>query len=907
MDFSQRLQHNLEPPFLPSTQATAAASVAAGHEVRRVLKEAWLALHSHQPYALFECATDAMLIVDEHSNVIDINAAACILLDASREALIGCCLSSFIAHEGDRPDLWDLWKQCPNPHGEFRLVQPKGDVRDVEYSVSANFLPDHHLVILRDVSDRKKANEELRLMRDRLHCLLQNTPAVIYSCAVSEDRRTTYISENIVEVLGYQPESLLSASDWWIQRIHPEDRERALDNAAQALVSQNSHAHEYRFLHANGQYRWLHDEIRCVRNTQGEPSEIVGYFVDISDRKQFEQSLQQKAQQEAALNHLMGAIRASLDLGTIFSVTAAQIAELFGGEVSIVKYVPERSCWVHQAVFYQGQMQESKLTLEIADANNPIAEQLKKLQVVQIDNTDTLADPINKKLATEFPGAWLMTPINVDGQIWGSLTLGRVTPALSWQEHEIDLARRVADQLAIAIHQSELHAQLHDLNQHLETQVRERTQQLQQSLEFEALLRRITEKVRDSLDEQQILGTVVRELAHALDLECCDTGIYDAEKTMSTIVCEHSRSLAPAQGTVFSLLEVRHPEVYNRLFQGKVCLFCDIKKDIVRADQLHLTKLVCPIFDDQEVLGDLWLFRRIGAVFSEEEIRLAQQVAAQCAIALRQARLYQVSQSQIGELERLNCLKDDFLSSVSHELRSPMANIKMSTEMLELQMNRLGILGAEGAGGAEAANGQAPTYPSIQRYFQILKDECLRETHLINDLLDLARLESEREVLSLMTLHLHPWIAHITESFLERAQRQQVQLQVQVPETLLIETDLSCLERMLTELLHNACKYTPPGGLIQVAATAFETQVEIYVSNTGIEISPQEQRRIFDKFYRIPGTDPFRYGGTGLGLTLVKQLAHHLGGDVRVQSGDRQTRFTLSLPKGSPTLHPSHP
>lgn len=902
MDFSQRLKHNLEPPFHSLAQTTAAGDVAAGHAVRRVLQEAWLALHSHQPYALFECATDAILIVDQYSNFIDINAAACILFDASREVLIGQCLSSFIECEGDRPEPLEIGEQSPNPHGEFRLARPNGDVRDVEYLATANFLPDYHLVILRDISDRKKANEELRLMRDRFQCLLQNTPAVIYSCAVSDDWYTTYISENILEVLGYQVESLLRAPDWWIQRIHPEDRGRALDTAARALESQNSHTHEYRFLHANGQYRWLHDEIRCVRNAQGEPSEIVGYFIDISDRKQFEQSLQHKAQQEAALNHLMGAIRASLDLGTIFSVAAAQIAELFGGEVSIVKYVPERGCWVHQAVFYQGQVQHSKLNLEIADAHNPIAEQLKKMQVVQIDNTDTLTDSINQELAAEFPGAWLMSPISVDGQVWGSLTLGRFTPAPSWQEHEIELAQRVADQLAIAIHQSELHAQLHDLNQQLETQVRERTQQLQQSLEFEALLRRITEKVRDSLDEQHILGTVVRELAQALDLECCDTGIYDAEKTTSTIVCEHSRSLAPAQGKVFSLLEVRHLEIYTRLFQGEFCLFCDLKQDIVRADQLHLTKMGCPIFDDQEVLGDLWLFRRIGAVFSEEEIRLAQQVAAQCAIALRQARLYQVSQSQVGELERLNRLKDDFLSAVSHELRSPMANIKMSTEMLELQMSRLGILVSDES--ALAANEQSSTYPSIQRYFQILKDECLRETHLINDLLDLARLESEREVLSLTTFHLHPWVAHIAESFLERAQRQQVQLQVQVPDNLLVETDLSCLERMLTELLHNACKYTPPGGLIQVVASSLETQVEIYVSNTGIEISPQEQRRIFDKFYRIPGTDPFRYGGTGLGLTLVKQLAHHLGGDVIVQSGDRQTRFTLSLPQIPPHAIP---
>ena len=129
--------------------------------------------------------------------------------------------------------------------------------------------------------------------------------------------------------------------------------------------------------------------------------------------------------------------------------------------------------------------------------------------------------------------------------------------------------------------------------------------------------------------------------------------------------------------------------------------------------------LACPIFDDQGVLGDLWLISQPHHAFNQLELRLVQQVAASCAIALRQARLYTAATAQVKELEKLNALKDDFFSTVSHELRTPLSNMKMAISMLK--------------------------NPSIverqQRYLQILQTECNREIELINDLLDLQRLE----------------------------------------------------------------------------------------------------------------------------------------------------------------------
>ena len=302
----------------------------------------------------------------------------------------------------------------------------------------------------------------------------------------------------------------------------------------------------------------------------------------------------------------------------------------------------------------------------------------------------------------------------------------------------------------------------------------------------------------------------------------------------------------------------------------------------LRPDQRLLTTLAVPLVDDQGILGDLWLFKAASAVFDDQEVRLVQQVANQCAIALRQSRLYQAAQAQVQELARLNQLKDDFLNTVSHELRTPMASIKMATQMLEISLKPLGLL--------------EDNVSSIKRYFNILQEEEQREIGLINDLLDLTRLDAGTEPLNLSPISLHLYIPHLAESFFERTQQQQQQLSIHIPEDLpLFTTDLPYLERILTELLHNACKYTPSGETITVSAQATEATLELRVSNSGVEIAAAECDRIFDKFYRIPSNDPWKHGGTGLGLALVKKLTERLGGQISVTSSEGQTTFGLTF------------
>lgn len=410
----------------------------------------------------------------------------------------------------------------------------------------------------------------------------------------------------------------------------------------------------------------------------------------------------------------------------------------------------------------------------------------------------------------------------------------------------------------------------------LENKVQDRTARLKQAFEFEATLKQITDSVRDSLNEEQIIQTAIEALSQALPVKGCNAALYDLEAGTSTIGYE---SLSRPEGRTGDVLQLDHFSGYRQLLAGQSLQCCGLTEMPSRG---RVALLACPMLDNAVALGDLWLVKPAKESFSAQEIRLVQQVADQCAIALRQARLYSSAQVQVSELARLNQLKDDFLSTISHELRTPIANIQMSIELLEINLKRLGVF--DGNPG------------SVPQYLEILKKECRREGKLINNLLDFARLDGDIEPIKLSSTEPDAWLAQIVEPFLVQSYGRH-QFQLSLPSGLpRLQTDLDHLERVITELLTNAYKYTPQGEKIAVGVASHATRLRFIVSNSGVEIEPEEQERIFQQFYRIPNSDRWKYGGIGLGLALAKKFTEGLGGQIWVESGHNATTFIVEVP-----------
>lgn len=509
------------------------------------------------------------------------------------------------------------------------------------------------------------------------------------------------------------------------------------------------------------------------------------------------------------------------------------------------------------------------------------------IQVAEDIETAALSEEQRNHLKSVQVQSHIAIPVVQDGVLLGLICVHDCRQPRPWLPWEIESLQDVATQVGSAIAQADLYAQVRQLNAELENQVEQRTRQLRQALDFEATLKRITDRVRDSLDESQILQTAVEELTGVLGAKGSNTALYDLEQGTSTIYYEYNESLPPYQGRVAQM--EAFPEVYHQLLDGQYFQFCSKEPNPVRG---HVAMFACPIRDDRGVLGDLWLINEKDYGFEEQEIRLVQQVANQCAIAIRQARLYQAAQAQVKELERLNQLKDDFLSTVSHELRTPVTSMRVALQLLGVTLNQeLGL--------TQELQKPKMEQNRVARYYQVLNEECEREISLINDLLDLQRLDGGNHPITPQRINLQSWLTGVANGFHERAQSREQTLQIELPKTLpQIISDQASLERVFAELLNNACKYTPPGERITVSAIAAkDDEVKIVVANSGVEIPATELPRVFDKFYRVPSSDPWKQGGTGLGLALVQKLLWHIGGQIEVSSGAAKTAFTITLPR----------
>ena len=223
--------------------------------------------------------------------------------------------------------------------------------------------------------------------------------------------------------------------------------------------------------------------------------------------------------------------------------------------------------------------------------------------------------------------------------------------------------------------------------------------------------------------------------------------------------------------------------------------------------------------------------------------------------------------------------KSEFVSTVSHELRTPMTSIKGYTDLL--------IMGTVGE-----------LNPQQQHFLEVIKGNADRLTALINDLLDISRIETGRLRLEIQPMQFQDVVSEVISSLRGKAEEKGLTLKTEVPEDLpVVMADRSRITQVLTNLADNAVRYTPEGGKVVVSASVAEATLLVHVRDTGIGISREEQGRIFERFYRSDDPRVQDTEGTGLGLAIVKSLVEMHGGRVWVQSElGKGSTFSFAIP-----------
>lgn len=259
----------------------------------------------------------------------------------------------------------------------------------------------------------------------------------------------------------------------------------------------------------------------------------------------------------------------------------------------------------------------------------------------------------------------------------------------------------------------------------------------------------------------------------------------------------------------------------------------------------------------------------LHAALQESNRNLEQRVAERTA-ELRQA---------LERLTELNQLKTNLISNVSHELRTPLAHVKGYVELME-------------------ANELGPLSEDQTKAISIISRATVRLERLIEDLIAFSTAAREGLSLEIRPAHLNVLVETVLERSLDKARRAEIELNMSVAEDLPpVRADLDKLSWVLYQLVDNAVKFTPAGGKVQVWAEQFNGLVSIAVSDTGIGIPGDKLNEIFEPFHQLDGSPTRRYGGTGLGLALVKQIVTAHGSSINVESQEHiGSTFRFDLP-----------
>ena len=450
----------------------------------------------------------------------------------------------------------------------------------------------------------------------------------------------------------------------------------------------------------------------------------------------------------------------------------------------------------------------------------------------------------------------------------------RRTEVRPFSDKQIQLLKTFADQAVIAIE-----------NVRLFTELETRTRDLTRSVGELQALSEVGQAIGSTLDLRAVLSTIVARATH---LSGTDAGViyeYDeqrevflprATERLETAIVEMmlATPVRRGEGATGRLADnpepVQLPDIQTAPTESRV------RGALVGAGYRAL--LAVPLVREGRLLGGLTVIRKATGAFSPQVVELLRTFATQSSLAIQNARLYREIEDKSRQLETASRHKSEFLANMSHELRTPLNAIIGYAEMLQEEARDAG------------QDGLVPDLEKINGAGRHLLE-------LINDILDLSKIEAGRMELELTDVDLAAAIAGAVTLVRERAARRGISLETSVdPRLGVVRADERKIRQVVLNLLSNAIKFTPEGGRIDVAAMPRDGAAEVSVSDTGVGIAPEDQGVIFDEFRQV-GTAAKKIEGTGLGLALARRFIELHGGQIRVASrlGVGST-FTFTLP-----------
>ncbi|MBA2734711.1 MAG: PAS domain-containing protein, partial [Acidobacteria bacterium] len=796
-----------------------------------------------------------------------------------------------------------------------------------------------------DIGERKQAEDALRENDERFQLVARATNDTVWDWNLITNE--LWWSEGFRRMFGYEPEEVGTDIESWTSRLHADDLERVghgihevIDNGGQ------NWSDEYRFARADGSYATVIDRGYVLRNDKGEPVRMLGSMLDITERKQME------VEREVGAEIIQSVVTTS-NLDELFKLAHQSISKLLYAENCFVALHNPATDLIHFE-YWVDQFDPVPPPRPIGKGFTGYV--LRTGQPILL--TEEIRNQMYERGEVEKSGSasssWLGVPLRTPSRIMGVLAVQYYDKDNAYSQRDLELLAAVGDQLALAIERKQTEIEL----QAREAQLTE-AQSIAHLGNWEWDI--ATNKVNWSDEEYRIFGHEPQEfvatyeaymncvhpddremVADLLEKALQNNQHLDSENRIlrpdgevrvvqsnGKITLDESGNPIKMFGTTLDITERKLIEAANARLTNIVELSTDF---VCMAD--HQSRMIYINKEGRKMIGigetedvsgmtilDLHPEWSHPAIFNEIMPTLMQQGVwtGDLALVQRDGLEMPVSlsclthKSLIGEVEYFSAfmrditvskrmevdlrgardgalesarLKSEFLANMSHEIRTPMNGvIGMTGLLLDTDLNE------EQLDFTETIRTSADSLMTI-----------------INDILDFSKIEAGKLHFEKLDFDLRSVVESTVELLAERAQAKGLELASLVDSKVPthVRGDAGRLRQVLVNLTSNAVKFTEAGEVTVCAKKESETDTHLTIRcsirDTGIGISPEAGRRLFQAFVQADGSTTRKYGGTGLGLAISKQLVELMGGEIGVESEEGQGStfwFTARLEKQS--------
>lgn len=747
----------------------------------------------------------------------------------------------------------------------------------------------------RDISQRKTIEGRLRRRESQLTEVQEMVHLGSWEWNMAENSVTW--SDELYRIYGLDKESFGATFEGYLERVHPDDRERVRNIIGRAVETAEPFSFEERIVRPDGVERVLESTGKVEVDEKGLAVRLVGSCLDITERKEADRQLKETAARAEALVQTASHLNAQIELEAVLETICEQTRQALNVAAASVSLYDERRRELYHAAS-QGLSPEYDARVQSVDAPSSFlesAENQTKSFLIRSDARQVLFDP-NTALYAEMDIQTIVSAGMIhEHRLVGTLNLHVRHEQRVFTESELILLQGLSDQAALAI----VNAQLHEAG----------------IVQAEKLLTlyKISKDIISILDLDVLLNQIVERTTRLVKADRGLILLVDLEAQKVDKLVSYGYRESDLAG--FDYQEVEDGISGWVLAHGQPVMTDDMAGDprntglVLKRANLEAPKgqsiIVAPLMLRDKAFGTLTTVALEGNdPFNQGDLDLVLLLANQAAIAIENARLYQAVKEytavleqrvweRMAELEQQNQeleqariqaeaadrLKSVFLAIMSHELRTPLNSIIGFT----------GIILQELAG---------PLNEEQTKQITMVHESANHLLSLISDILDISKIEAgQMEVLS-EKVDIPPLIEKVATSFRPAADKKGLELIVEVdPAVDAITSDARRVEQIFINLVGNAVKFTQQGS-VHIRCRPQDGVLLTQIKDTGIGISPEDMDKLFLPFSQIESGINRSHDGTGLGLSICRRLVEMLGGEIWVESEpEAGSVFSFTLPQ----------